>query len=147
VVGMASGLSGMVETLEVVVVFLAVYGTKDEKDIWRVPGMGVIKARECQLHGCGLAAAGPAPNKKRLALCPRRPHRPHLTGRRNSPKSKWGAFSAPGSKAGEEGWKGGILGSLPESRIPPEDACPPTLRESSARLPATAGLTLRPRQA
>lgn len=79
--------------------------------------MGVIKARECRLHGCGLRVAGPAPNKKRLALCLRRPHRPHLTGRRKSPKSNWGAFSAPGLKAGEEGWKGGILGPLPAARI------------------------------
>jgi hypothetical protein len=39
---------------------------------------------------------------------------PASYGRRKSPIISWGAFSAPASKAGEEGWKGGILFTHPE---------------------------------
>jgi len=73
-------------------------------------------------QGCGLVAANPAPNRKRLAQRSQWPHRPHLTGRRKIPMFLWGAFSAPGLNAGEGGGSGVLfsfsLNSYFVQRIP-----------------------------
>jgi hypothetical protein len=71
--------------------------------------MELLKASGNRFRSCGLAAANPAPNKKRLAQRSRRPHRPHLTCHRKSPKCFWGAFSTPGLNAGEGWWKRGAV--------------------------------------
>jgi len=84
--------------------------------------MGGIEARECRLRGCGLEAANPAPNEKRLAQGSQEPHRPHLARRRKSPMFLWGAFSEPESKAGEEGWKECILSTLPKALMREENS-------------------------
>jgi len=83
--------------------------------------MELLKGDKRRFRGCRLAAANPAPNKKRLAQRSRRPHRPHLTWRRKIPMILWGVFSTPGLNAGEEEWKRGIIYFLTEILFPAEN--------------------------